>query len=47
MAVRDASPALDALLDRFPNFRRDRTAPLERVDSSFVFGVKHLPVLLS
>ncbi|ALS26800.1 cytochrome P450 [Paenibacillus sp. 32O-W] len=47
LARLEARIALDALLDRFPNFRRDRTAPLERVDSSFVFGVKHLPVLLS
>lgn len=47
LARLEARIALGALLDRFPNFRRDRTAPLERVDSSFVFGVKHLPVLLS
>jgi len=36
--------ALGAILERFSEIRRDRTIPIERIPSSFVYGVKQLPI---
>lgn len=36
--------ALKAMLERFPNLKRDRTIPLELKPSSFIYGLKHLPI---
>ncbi|MFD0960240.1 cytochrome P450 [Paenibacillus chungangensis] len=44
LARLEAKIALSALLNRNRVVRRDRTVPLERLDSSIVFGVKSLPV---
>lgn len=38
--------ALQALLERFPNFQRVRNVPLELKPSSFIYGLKHLPIIL-
>jgi cytochrome P450 len=38
--------ALGALLERYPNFRRIRTTPLELKPSSFIYGLKHIPITL-
>lgn len=38
--------ALAALLERFPNMQRVRNAPLELKPSSFIYGLKHLPITL-
>ncbi|WP_259391754.1 hypothetical protein [Paenibacillus thiaminolyticus] len=47
LARLEAKIALNAMLDRFPNYRRDRSYRLERLDSQLVFGVKSLPLILS
>ncbi|HLV98208.1 MAG TPA: cytochrome P450 [Ktedonobacterales bacterium] len=36
--------ALEALLERLPDIRRVPDAPLEMIDSSIIYGVKHVPV---
>jgi cytochrome P450 len=36
--------ALKAMLERFPNLKRDRTIPLELKPSSFIYGLKHVPI---
>ena len=36
--------ALSALLERFPHFQRQSKAPLELRPSSFIYGLKHLPI---
>ncbi|MEF3303097.1 cytochrome P450 [Paenibacillus sp. GYB003] len=46
LARLEADIAIRALLERFPNFARDRSHELERMDSTIVFGVKRLPVKL-
>jgi hypothetical protein len=38
--------ALKALLERFPNLERIRTTPLELKPSSFIYGIKHIPITL-
>lgn len=38
--------ALAALLERFPNWQRIRNVPLEVKPSSFIYGLKHLPITL-
>jgi cytochrome P450 len=38
--------ALQALLERFPNWQRIRNVPLELKPSSFIYGLKHLPITL-
>lgn len=44
LARLEAKIALSALLDRYRSVRRDRSMPLERLDSSFIFGVKRMPI---
>lgn len=39
--------ALQALLERFPNWQRKRNTPLEVKPSSFIYGLKHVPITLS
>jgi cytochrome P450 len=39
--------ALATMLERFPNFRRKRDIPLELKPSSFIYGLKQLPVVLA
>ncbi|MCU6708695.1 cytochrome P450 [Paenibacillus sp. J5C_2022] len=46
LARLEAKVALSALLNRFRMVRRDRSVPLERLDSSIIFGVKRLPIAL-
>jgi cytochrome P450 len=36
--------ALEAMLERLPNIKRVRDVPLQRTDSFFLYGVKHLPI---
>lgn len=36
--------ALEAMLERLPNIRRVREVPLQRTDSFFLYGVKHVPI---
>lgn len=35
---------LEIMLERLPNMKRKRDVPLERIDSFFLYGVKHLPI---
>lgn len=44
LARMEASIALPMLLAQLPHLRRERGAPLEMLTSSFLFGVKKLPV---
>ncbi|WP_195574676.1 cytochrome P450 [Paenibacillus sp. 1001270B_150601_E10] len=37
---------LEAILERFPHFHRDREIPLERTDSQMMFALKRLPIHL-
>ncbi|MCE5169967.1 cytochrome P450 [Paenibacillus profundus] len=46
LARLEATIALNALLDRFPDFHRDRSQMLERIDSWLVFGVKRQAIQL-
>ncbi len=36
--------ALEAMLERFPNLRMTHSVPLELKPSSFIYGLKHLPI---
>jgi cytochrome P450 len=36
--------ALEIMLERLPDMKRKRYLPLERTDSFFLYGVKHLPI---
>ncbi|GAC1348604.1 MAG: monooxygenase YjiB [Ktedonobacteraceae bacterium] len=36
--------ALEVMLERLPNINRVRSVPLQRRDSFFLYGVKHLPI---
>ncbi|QBD79483.1 cytochrome P450 [Ktedonosporobacter rubrisoli] len=45
LARLEARLALQALLQRFPNLRREPGSPLEPITSPFVIGVKHLPMI--
>ncbi len=38
--------ALQTLLERFPNMQRVHNVPLELKPSSFIYGLKHLPITL-
>jgi hypothetical protein len=38
--------ALQTLLDRYPEYRRDRSAELARMDSTKMFALKELPIIL-
>jgi cytochrome P450 len=44
LARLESKIALDILLDRFPNLRRDRDVPLEPVSAFILHGVQHMPV---
>lgn len=44
LARLEAKVALTALLERLPGVRRVPNTPLEMLDSSFIYGVKHLPL---
>jgi cytochrome P450 len=35
---------LETMLERLPNMKRKQYVPLERTDSFFLYGVKHLPI---
>ncbi|SIQ15194.1 Cytochrome P450 [Paenibacillus sp. RU4T] len=37
---------LETLLERYPRFSRDRSVPLERIESNLMFGLRRLPVFL-
>lgn len=39
--------AIETLLRRFPDFHRDRSAGLTRMDSTMMFALKELPIILS
>ena len=47
LARLEARIALGVLLDRLPDFEVDRSAPLQPMESSIVYGVRHLPVKLA
>lgn len=47
LARLEASLALPMMLEQLPNLHRDRTEPLELLNSRVLFGVKHLPVNFS
>ena len=36
--------ALEIMLEQLPDMKRKRYLPLERTDSFFLYGVKHLPI---
>ncbi|WP_342575871.1 cytochrome P450 [Paenibacillus sp. FSL M8-0142] len=46
LARMESRIAIEALLKRFPEYRRDRSAPLSRMDSTMMFALKELPVIL-
>jgi cytochrome P450 len=46
LARLEARIAVGRLLERLPKFERDPNAPIEPVDSPFLFGVKSLPIRL-
>jgi cytochrome P450 len=43
LARLEARIALGLLLDRLPALRRDRSRPVDAVESPFIFGVRHFP----
>jgi len=47
LARLEAGIALPMMLEQLPHLRRARNAPLELLDSRFLFGVKKLPVTFS
>lgn len=46
LARMESRIAIEALLDRFPEYRRDRSVELERMDSRMMFALKELPIVL-
>ncbi|HKF38395.1 MAG TPA: cytochrome P450 [Ktedonobacteraceae bacterium] len=44
LARLESRVALDIMLDRLPNLRRDRDVPLEPISAFILHGVQHLPV---
>jgi cytochrome P450 len=44
LARLEARIALEAMLERLPKLQRIRTIPLELRPSSFLYGLKHLPI---
>lgn len=47
LARLEARLALGAMLTRLPRLRRDRTVPLEPLESFIVYGVKRLPIIFT
>lgn len=46
LARMESRIALQTLLDRYPQFRRDRSVELARMDSTMMFALKELPVII-
>lgn len=46
LARLEADIAIRTLLERFPQFSRDRSYELKKLDSGFIFGVDRLPIRL-
>ncbi|MEK4981884.1 cytochrome P450 [Bacillus sp. FSL K6-6540] len=46
LARMESRIALQTLLDRYPDYRRDRSVELARMDSTMMFALKELPVIL-
>lgn len=46
LARLESKIAIQTLLHRFPDFRRDPSHVLERIDSRMMFGVKKMPIIL-
>lgn len=46
LARLESKIAIETLLERFPNYRRDRSAQLARMDSTMMFALKELPIIL-
>ncbi|OPA76226.1 cytochrome [Paenibacillus selenitireducens] len=46
LARMEAKIVIEALLDRFPHFQRDRSHVLERANSTMMFSLTKLPILL-
>ncbi|WP_244235362.1 cytochrome P450 [Paenibacillus lautus] len=46
LARMESRIALQTLLDRYPEYRRDRSAELARMDSTMMFALKELPIIL-
>lgn len=46
LARLESKIAIETLLNRFPDFRRDHSHVLERTDSWIMFGVKKMPMIL-
>ncbi|WP_233354701.1 cytochrome P450 [Paenibacillus sp. JZ16] len=46
LARMESRIALQTLLDRYPEFRRDRSVELARMDSTMMFALKELPIIL-
>lgn len=47
LARLEARIALNAMLDRFPNYQCDHSKPLKRIQSEFMFGIESLPIILT
>lgn len=47
LARLESKIAIETLLDRFPNYRRDRAKELARMDSTMMFALKELPIVLT
>ncbi|MCJ8014652.1 cytochrome P450 [Paenibacillus sp. KQZ6P-2] len=46
LARLESKIAIETLLERFPNYRRDRSVELVRQDSTMMFALKELPIIL-
>ena len=46
LARMESRIALQTLLDRYPEFRRDRSVELARMDSTMMFALKESPIIL-
>ncbi|OBZ12623.1 cytochrome [Bacillus sp. FJAT-26390] len=46
LARLESKIAIQTLLNRFPEFRLDRSHSLERIDSWLMFGIKQMPIIL-
>ncbi|MGG4342295.1 cytochrome P450 [Paenibacillus lautus] len=46
LARMESRIALQTLLDRYPEYRRDRSVELARMDSTMMFALRELPILL-
>ncbi|WP_136608637.1 cytochrome P450 [Paenibacillus dokdonensis] len=46
LARLESKIAIETLLERFPNYRRDRSTELTRMDSTMMFALKELPIIL-